>query len=128
MSNASNFLTKNAEDDCVSSDPELQAGWLSIVRVVVEGGEVLQGGAVAELVLVLCLHHGGPLRAERPHGLEDVHHALVLHPLQHDAQGDEHTRPPNASAVNRGYFFASLFRYFVTHLTPFKVLDYFVYF
>ena len=26
---------------------------MSIVRVVVEGGEVLQGGAVAELVLVL---------------------------------------------------------------------------
>ena len=44
---------KEAEDDIVSSDTELQAGLLSIVRVVVEGGEVLQGGPVAELVLVL---------------------------------------------------------------------------
>ena len=46
-------ITKKAEDDIVCSDPEFQAGVLSIVRVVVEGGEVLQGGAVAELVLVL---------------------------------------------------------------------------
>lgn len=33
----------------VTSDPELQAGLLSLVRVVVERGEVLQGGPVAEL-------------------------------------------------------------------------------
>ena len=30
-------------------------------------GEVLEGGAVAELVLVLCLHHGRPLGAQGPH-------------------------------------------------------------
>ena len=46
-------LTKEAEDDIVSSDPEFQAGVLSIVCIVVEGGEVLQGRPVAELVLVL---------------------------------------------------------------------------
>ena len=33
------MLTKDAEDDSVSSDPELQAGWLSLVRVVVEAGD-----------------------------------------------------------------------------------------
>ena len=32
------YRTKDAEDDSVSSDPELQAGWLSLVRVVVEAG------------------------------------------------------------------------------------------
>ena len=46
-------LTKDAEDDCVSSDPELQAGWLSLVRVVIKRGEILQRRAVTELVLVL---------------------------------------------------------------------------
>jgi hypothetical protein len=50
---ASTSCRKEAEDDIVSSDTELQAGLLSIVRVVVEGGEVLQGRPVAELVLVL---------------------------------------------------------------------------
>ena len=43
----------------VTSDPELQAGLLSLVRVVVEGGEVLQGGPVAELEPVQCAGQGG---------------------------------------------------------------------
>ena len=47
------IITKKAEDDIVSSDPEFQAGVASIVGVVVEGGQVLQGRPVAELVLVL---------------------------------------------------------------------------
>ena len=47
------ILTKNAEDDCVCSDPELQAGWLSLVSVVIKWGEILQSSAVTELVLVL---------------------------------------------------------------------------
>jgi len=76
---------KDAEDDIVSSDPELQAGWLSLVRVVIKRGEVLQCRAVTELILVLCLDHGWSLCPECPHGLEDIHHALILHPLQHDA-------------------------------------------
>lgn len=29
-------VTKNAEDDCVCSDPELQAGWLSLVSIVIK--------------------------------------------------------------------------------------------
>ena len=37
----------------------------------------------------LRLHHCRPLRPERPDGLEDVHDALVLHPLKHEAQGHE---------------------------------------
>ena len=50
------ILTKDAEDDSVSSDPELQAGWLSLVRVVIKRGEVLQRRAVTELILVLQTH------------------------------------------------------------------------
>ena len=50
------LLTKYAEDDCFSSDPELQAGWLSLVRVVIKRGEILQRRAVTELVLVLKTH------------------------------------------------------------------------
>ena len=56
---------------------------------MVEGGEVLQGRPVAELILVLGLHHGGSLGPQSPHSLEDVHHPLVLHPLQHDGEADE---------------------------------------
>ena len=47
------ILTKDAEDDSVSSDPELQAGWLSLVRVVIKRGEIFQRRAVTELILVL---------------------------------------------------------------------------
>ena len=52
----------------------------------------------------LCLDHGGSLCPESPHCLEDIHHSLILHPLQHDAQGDEHTRPPDTSAEKRVFF------------------------
>lgn len=45
------------------------------------------------LVLVLGLDHGGPLGAESADRLEDVHHPLVLHPLQHDGEGDEDAGP-----------------------------------
>ena len=63
---------------------------------MVKRREVLEGCPVAELVLVLGLHHGGSLGPQGPDGLEHVHHPLVLHPLQHDAQGDEHSRPSNS--------------------------------
>ena len=52
----------------------------------------------------LCLDHGGSLCPECPHCLEDIHHALILHPLQHDAQGDKHTRPPDTGAEKRVFF------------------------
>ena len=47
----------------------------------------------------LRLHHGWPLGPQHLHGLEDVHHAFVPHPLQHDAERDEDTRPAHAGAV-----------------------------
>lgn len=53
------------------------------VGVVIERAEILQGCAVAELVLVLSLHDGGSLRAERAYRLEYIHHTFVLHTLQH---------------------------------------------
>lgn len=49
----------------------------------------------------LCLHHGRPLRPQSLHRLEHVHHPLVAHPLQHDAQCDEHACTPDPSAVQR---------------------------
>lgn len=49
----------------------------------------------------LCLHHGRPLRSQSLHRLEHVHHPLVAHPLQHDAQCDEHARAPDPSAVQK---------------------------
>ena len=51
------------------------------------------GTAQSQLVLYLCLHHGGSLSSQRLDGLEEVHHSLVSHPLQHNAQRDENTRP-----------------------------------
>ena len=59
----------------------------------------------------LSLHHGGSLCSQGPHSLEDIHHPLVLHPLQHDAQRDEHAGPPDASAekIYVCYFFVILF-------------------
>ena len=65
---------------------------------MIKGGEILEGGAVAELVLVLRLHHGRSLGPQSPHRLEDVHHPLVLHPLQHDGQADEDSGPANSGA------------------------------
>lgn len=47
----------------------------------------------------LGLHHGRPLGTERLHGLEEVDHAFVPHPLQHDAEGDENSSPAYASTV-----------------------------
>ena len=62
------MLTKDAEDDSVSSDPELQAGWLSLVRVVIKRGEVLQRSAVTELILVL---------QTQGYSIEEGHHILM---------------------------------------------------
>lgn len=47
----------------------------------------------------LSLYHGGALRAQRAYGLEHVHHALVLHALQHRGQRDEHAGAPHAGAA-----------------------------
>ena len=43
----------------------------------------------------LCLDHECALCPECADSLEEVHHALVLHPLQHDGEADEHSRPPH---------------------------------
>ena len=50
----------------------------------------------------LCLNHGGPLGPEGANRVEDVHHPLVLHPLQHDRQRDEHPRSAHTGAETKG--------------------------
>lgn len=47
----------------------------------------------------LCLNGGRSLGAQHLDSLEDVHHALVPHPLQNDAEGDEHTGPAHSGTV-----------------------------
>ena len=54
-------------------------------------------------VAYLCLHHGWSLRAQHLYGLEHVDDSLVPHPLQHDAQCDEHPRPAHASTEKQAY-------------------------
>ena len=71
---------------------------------MIEGGEILQGRPVTELVLVLGLHHRGPLGPQSPHRLEDVHHPLVLHPLQHDGEADEDPGPSHSGAGDEKCF------------------------
>ena len=65
---------------------------------MIKGGEILESRPVAELILVLGLHHGGPLGPQGPHCLEDVNHPLVLHPLQHDGKADEDPGPTDSGA------------------------------
>lgn len=48
----------------------------------------------------LGLHHGWPLGPQHFDRLEDVHHALVAHPLQHDTQRDEDSGPPHTSTAS----------------------------
>lgn len=48
----------------------------------------------------LSLDHGRPLCPEHLHRLEDVHHALIAHSLQDDAEGDEDSGPTHAGAGN----------------------------
>ena len=50
-------------------------------------------------VWYLGLDGGRSLGAQHLDGLEDVHHSLVPHPLQHDAERDEHARSAHASAA-----------------------------
>lgn len=49
----------------------------------------------------LCLHHGWPLRPQGLHRLEHVHHSLIAHPLQHDAERDKHACAPDPSTAQR---------------------------
>lgn len=49
----------------------------------------------------LRLHHRWPLRSQHFHRLEDVHHALVTHPLQHDTQRDEDSGAADTSATKQ---------------------------
>ena len=53
--------------------------------------------------MVLSLDHGGPLGAQRSHGLEDIDNALILQTLEHDAQSDEHAGASD-SGTERGRF------------------------
>ena len=69
----------------------------------VERRQVLQGCAVTKLILILGLYHGWTLSAKSSNGLEDIHHALVLHALQHDAEGDEDAGATNASTEMFGH-------------------------
>ena len=78
-------------------------------------------------LMYLCLNHGWPLGPQGPDCLEDIHHPLVLHPLQHNAQRDEHACPPNASAIKKSFFKIHIFIFEVFFLL--KVLRIFcVYF
>lgn len=65
--------------------------------VVVEGAQILESCSVAELILILGLHHCRPLRAQDSHCLGNVHDALILHAFQHNAQGNEDTCSTNTS-------------------------------
>lgn len=47
----------------------------------------------------LRLHHGWALCAQGLHGLEHVNHAFIAHPLQDDAQCDEHPGAAHASTA-----------------------------
>ena len=48
------------------------------------------------------MNHGRALRPERSDSLEDIDHALVLHPLEHDAQRDEDAGAPHPRAAVHG--------------------------
>lgn len=66
----------------------------------------------------LRLHHGWPLSTEHLDGLEQVDHSLVPHPLQNNAQGDEHTSPPNTSTNSHTLlnpYYKSLINIRLTH-------------
>lgn len=54
-------------------------------------------------VAYLCLHHGWSLRAQHLYGLKHVDDSLVPHPLQHDAQCDEHPRPAHTSTEKQAH-------------------------
>ena len=56
---------------------------------------------ISNLILVLSLYHGGPLGAQRSHGLEDIDNALILQPLEHYTQSDEHAGASD-SGTERG--------------------------
>ena len=73
--------------------------------------EIFHKVFVTNLVLVLRLDHGGPLGAQRPHGLEDIDHALVLEALEHDAQRDEDAGAANSGTEKRDLIY-SFQRYF----------------
>lgn len=78
-------------------------GWLSVLLrcIVVKATQVLESSLVAELVLVLSLHHGWSLCPQHFDSLEDVYRPFVTHPLQDNAQSDKDTCPPHAgTAVN----------------------------
>lgn len=47
----------------------------------------------------LCLHHGWALCAQGLYSLKHVHHALITHPLQDDAQSDEHPGAAHTSTA-----------------------------
>lgn len=49
----------------------------------------------------LCLNCGGSLGTQHLDGLEDVHYALIPHPLQHNTEGDEHSSPSHSSTVGQ---------------------------
>ena len=47
----------------------------------------------------LGLHHSRPLRSQDLDSLEHIHHTLITHTLQHNAQRREHPRPSYARAT-----------------------------
>lgn len=49
----------------------------------------------------LCLHHRWSLRSKHFDGLEDVHHALVTHPLQHDTECDKDSGATDTGATKK---------------------------
>lgn len=76
---------------CSQSHPALDAQ--------AELAMVSAGGVLVHRPTYLRLHHGRALCAQGLHRLEHVHHTLVAHPLQDDAQSDEHPGAAHASTA-----------------------------
>lgn len=73
---------------------------------------------ITELVFILSLDHGWPLRPEHLHCLEDINHTFVPHPLQDNAEGDEDSGSAHAStAVDRDWSILSKLFLGFMHLT-----------
>lgn len=64
-------------------------------QLLTENGDGSMGSAH------LGLHHGRSLCPQHLHRLKDVHHALVSHPLQDDAEGDEDSGSADTRAVKQ---------------------------
>lgn len=88
------------EDLLPSTTPGVGGGCAHCIEARTEpGGSISVRPGCPPLPPHLHLHHGWPLGPQHLHCLEDVHHTLVPHPLQHDAECNEDARPAHTSTV-----------------------------